>query len=196
MKRVISALCVMLIMALATPVQADAQFKKFLKDLGKELLTAPATTDGSSTTTTSKRSRDNGRLKVTMGDDYPDISMKVKSCTAVGDDVIIVFTVTNNGEKESNVRFEGTDTFDDEGNNYKKVGYSAGNGNGTEDRYVVNLPTDVPVKVKMRIKGVAEEASILKVVKIGSGTYGYFLFATIRNVPINREAEEMDDDDE
>lgn len=192
MTRVISALCAVLIMALASPVQADAQFKKFLKDLGKELLTAPATTDGSSTTT-SKRSRDNGRLKVTMDERYTDISLKIKSCTAVGEDVIIAFTVTNNGTDDRELYLQGTDTFDDEGNNYQAASYSAGNGNATGYSYSVVLPTEVPVKIKMRIKGVAEEASVLKVVKIHRVNS---IFATLRNVPINREVEEMGDDEE
>ena len=125
--------------------------------------------------------------KATSGDRYSEMSIKVKSCTAVGDDVDIVFIVTNNSSKERDVTFQWGNAFDDEGNNYRSISYGPGNEVASRSYYNIIFEPEVPVKVKVRIKKVAEEASVMKIVKIT--TMEENLFATLKNIPIDRDSE-------
>lgn len=130
---------------------------------------------------------DKTRTKATSGDRYSEMSIKVKSCTAVGDDVDIVFIVTNNSDNERDVTFQWGNAFDDEGNNYRAINYGPGNEAASRSYYNIIFPPEVPVKVKIKIKKVAEEASVMKIVKIT--TMSDNLFATLKNVPIDRDSE-------
>ncbi|MBO4945106.1 MAG: hypothetical protein J6C91_07620, partial [Muribaculaceae bacterium] len=65
--------------------------------------------------------------------------------------------------------------------------YGPGNEVASRSYYNIIFEPEVPVKVKVRIKKVAEEASVMKIVKIT--TMEENLFATLKNIPIDRDSE-------
>lgn len=139
------------------------------------------------------------QVKISSG--TPNIDVKVKRCFALGNDVYVDFLVAGNGRWE-NIYFNGYDAqvFDDEGNMYK-----GGFMGGRDYRYgisfeydkksnvpscTLDIPRDVPRKVRVKITDVDEYASQFVKITIpceGNSTNANPFEINIKALPISRE---------
>ncbi len=190
-------LCALMVALSISANASESQFKlkKVLKAAGKELErewnAASSESTSASTSSTTTRRRDDGRLKVTS--EVEGIVVKVKSCVADdNDNVIIIFSLENLKDNEFINRFwaDYSKVYDDEGNLYEKsksiVFAPYNEAFGLND--MINLPSEIPMKFKMKISDVDPAASVLKMVKINIGQYtgDFNNNIYIKNLPITR----------
>lgn len=130
-----------------------------------------------------------------------NIDIKVKRCFASGNDVFIDLVLTGNGRWE-NVFIHGHESriYDDEGNMYKG-GFMGGQDyrygiNFEYDKLTnkpdcqINIPRDVPRKVRVKITDVDEYASSFVKISMpcdGNSTNANPFEIIIKNLPITRE---------
>ena len=134
-----------------------------------------------------------------------DIDIKVKRCVVSGSQGYIDLVFTNNtGEFIKNVVVQSSETcldknnetivYDDEGNVYKYT-YQGGiykiTFGGESGQYnMVNLPEDVPVKMRIELENVSEYATEFTMLNIAfrniSSHYYGVGSVTFRNIPITR----------
>ena len=131
----------------------------------------------------------------------PNIDLKVKRCFALGNDVYIDLLITGNGRWET-IWINGFDSrlYDDEGNMYK-----GGFMGGHDYRYGIsfeydefsnssacklNIPRDVPRKVRVKITDVDEYASSFVKISLpcdGNSSNANPFEISIKNLPIKRD---------
>lgn len=139
--------------------------------------------------------------QVSLSSGTPNIDVKIKRCFAKGNDVYVDFLMTSNG-KWSQIVLKGdvSKAFDDEGNMYK-----GGFMGGHDFRYGISfeydrtnnasicfleVPRDVPRKVRMKITDVDEYATKFITMTIdctGDNSSANPFVITIKNLPIQRE---------
>ena len=139
--------------------------------------------------------------QVSVSSGTPNIDVKLKRCFASGNDVYIDLVLNGNGRWE-NVYINGYESriYDDEGNMYK-----GGFMGGQDYRYgisfeydklsnkpncQINIPRDIPRKVRLKITDVDEYASALVKISLpcdGNSTNANPFEITIKNLPITRE---------
>lgn len=119
----------------------------------------------------------------------PDIEIQVTRCIASGSSVIIDFTLTNYAS-DASIEFDrGSIAFDDMGNQY--ANFNAAGGGAPEWTKKTLYPTDIPVKCRMWIDNVKENATSFK--RINLVTYCPALEMTYKNpimfynMPISRK---------
>lgn len=198
---------------LLLPMEGSAQ--KWLKNLGKVakevekvLDSTPSSTDTASSGTTESSSTNNATGEYQKGGfkivtHHPDLVIKLKRCKVSGKTCVIDLLVSNVGDKDVNVNFFGgaysSFAFDDEGNQYDKDLFTTSIGNRkltVHYTYAFPLLANSPVKARIQIEGVAEEATVFTRIQlnvtssefaIGGDTKKYITFY---NVPITREGDE------
>ena len=141
--------------------------------------------------TASAPTTNNGKLR--SSSDVEGISVKVKKCFRdENDNVTLIFTLLNDSGSKAvcQLRAGNSVAYDDEGNSYKdnRLRFSAPDGRFQEN-WDAELPNDIAVKYRMRIKDVDPDAAVLKQVSI----YMYELpigtkngKVHLYNVPISR----------
>ena len=128
---------------------------------------------------------------------HPDLEIKLKRCQVSGKTCVIDFVMTNYGNDTKisllGSGFTGNSTaFDDEGNEYRFAVQATNSG---LDGYVtVDILTDVPIKCRIQIEGVASSASVFKRIKLCTDCSALGLNRDkpimFYNVPITREGDE------
>lgn len=123
---------------------------------------------------------------------HPDIEIQYKSCVMTGSMVILDLVITNNG-KDAKIQLGGssyTNAYDDSGNQYTDTRVSIADGEMTNWGNVL-FPTEVPLKFRMQILGVASQATLFK--RINLNIYSTALNNTepiiLQNVPITNRNE-------
>ena len=141
--------------------------------------------------TASAPTTNNGKLR--SSSDVEGISVKVKKCFRdENDNVTLIFTLLNDSGSKAvcQLRAGSSVAYDDEGNSYKdnRLRFSSPDGRFQEN-WDAELPNDIAVKYRMRIKDVDPDAAVLKQVSI----YMYELpigtkngKVHLYNVPISR----------
>lgn len=144
-------------------------------------------------------------MKIVTGD--PDLKVKVTGCSANGESVFIDLILINMSEKDvgSSIMgstFDGdrqyTEAFDDQGNRYFRnsiykdvISFKVANQNS----YIPNvsdfpLPSEVPVKLRIRIEDFSEKAESITKFRLLMYCNALGLNAknsiVIRNIPISR----------
>lgn len=131
--------------------------------------------------------------QVSSKSDVEGISIKLKKCNRdENDNVTLIFTLLNDSGSKAvcQLRCGNSEAYDDEGNVYKndKLRFSSSDGRFQEN-WDADLPKDIAVKYRMKIKDVDPDATVLKQVSI----YMYELpIGTMNgkvhlyNVPISR----------
>lgn len=198
MKKVLTAIFCLLAAALLTSAPASGKNPLSLKNI-INVLTEPSDepSDGSSTSNPNKggkktRTTDT-RLRVKTGLD--GLVVKVKSCYVdQNDNAIIEFSVENQTDNDDTITFKarGSEAYDDEGTccTQKQISFSTPNGQFEEDLRI-GIPSDVPVKVMMKIKDIDDVASMFKLVNINLWAQKAYKYETIqiKNLPIAREGD-------
>ena len=129
---------------------------------------------------------------------HPDLEIKIKRCQVNGKTCVIDFIMTNYGN-DTRINFWGSNSsdnstaFDDEGNEYR-IAVQATNSSLTYYAVGVDILTDVPIKCRIQIEGVASSATVFKRIKLvalcdalGLERHKPIMFY---NVPITREGDE------
>ena len=129
---------------------------------------------------------------------HPDLEIKLKRCQVNGKTCVIDFIMTNYGN-HTRINFWGSNSsdnstaFDDEGNEYR-IAVQATNSSLTYYAVGVDILTDVPIKCRIQIEGVASSATVFKRIKLvalcdalGLERHKPIMFY---NVPITREGDE------
>ena len=145
-------------------------------------------------------------LKIVTGN--PDLKVKVTQCSANGENVFIDLIITNMSEKDAGsyiwaATFDGgsqyTEAFDDQGNRYYREGvykdvvtFKVANQNSyIPDVSDLPLPSEVPVKLRIRIEGFSEKAESIAKFRLLLYCDALGLNANnsiiIRNIPISRD---------
>lgn len=131
--------------------------------------------------------------QIRSNSDVEGIAVKVKKCNRdESNNVTLIFTLLNNSGSKAvcQLRSGNSVAYDDEGNSYKddKLRFSSSEGRFQEN-WDAELPNDITVKYRMRIKDVDPDATVLKQVSI----YMYELpigtkngKVHLYNVPISR----------
>jgi len=130
---------------------------------------------------------------------HPDFKIKVKRCAASGKTVVLDLILTNEGvsdveglEVVGGGAFGGiSEAYDDEGNIYPDVHVKvANNREYTNLSQGLNIPTGVPMKVSVRLDGVANSAESIARLKLiivcHAWGIGYEKPVRISNIPISR----------
>lgn len=150
-------------------------------------------TVGSSSTELLASANPSTKGKVSSKSDVEGISVKVKKCFRdENDNVTLIFTLLNESGSKAvcQLRAGNSVAYDDEGNVYKddRIRFSSMDG-GFQENWDADLPKDIAVKYRMRIKDVDDDAAVLKQVSI----YMYELpigtkngRVHLYNVPISR----------
>lgn len=198
---------------LLLPMEGSAQ--KWLKNLGKVakevekvLDSTPSSTDTASSGTTESSSTNNATGEYQKGGfkivtHHPDLVIKLRRCKVSGKTCVIDLLVSNVGDKDAKLAICGgayeSFAFDDEGNQYNRSQFITGIGNSQfTSHYISSFPllSNSPVKARIQIEGVAEEATIFTRIQwdvtssefaIGGNTKKY---VTFYNVPITRDGDE------
>lgn len=122
------------------------------------------------------------------------VSVQVKRCFAQGDDVLVDLIVTGTGRVQKMYFSHYSEAYDDEGNKYYVsvinapfyIQFECDNRTGLSG-FWLDVPKDVPRKVRMRMLGADEYASSFPLIKIpcdgDDSTHGVI---TIKNLPINK----------
>lgn len=197
---------------LLLPIEGNAQ--KWLKNLGKVakevekvLDSTPSSTDTASSGTTESSSTNNATGEYQKGGfkivtNHPDLVIKLRRCKVSGKTCVIDLLVTNVGDKDARVKFYGgayeSFAFDDEGNQYNEGQFITGIGNSRFTQYETGdfpLLSNSPVKARIQIEGVAEEATIFTRIQWNALSREFGLeyskkCITFYNVPITRDGDE------
>lgn len=197
---------------LLLPIEGNAQ--KWLKNLGKVakevekvLDSTPSSTDTASSGTTESSSTNNATGEYQKGGfkivtNHPDLVIKLRRCKVSGKTCVIDLLVTNVGDKDAKVNFYGgayeSFAFDDEGNQYNGGQFITGIGNSKFTQYETEdfpLLSNSPVKARIQIEGVAEEATIFTRIQWNAVSREFGLeynkkCITFYNVPITRDGDE------
>lgn len=127
--------------------------------------------------------------------DLPDLELKYKRTTVSGNNVYVDFVMTYYGKDEMEIKvYNGSRTifYDDEGNIYRGIGVADSVNSkitadvGNADSSYGALPSGIPVKLRMLIKGVDEFATSFPKVTIAFYSNGEHEMH-ISNVPIPRD---------
>lgn len=198
---------------LLLPMEGNAQ--KWLKNLGKVakevekvLDSTPSSTDTASSGTAESSSTNNATGEYQKGGfkivtNHPDLVIKLRRCKVSGKTCVIDLLVSNVGDKDVSVNFNGGNNdsfaFDDEGNQYDKGLFSTTIGNRNLSTYTTNifpLPANSPVKARIQIEGVAEEATLFTRIQLNVVSEEFRIgwyhkkYVTFYNVPITRDGDE------
>ena len=123
------------------------------------------------------------------------VSVKVKRCIAVGDDVFVDLVFTGTGKLSQMYISHNSEAYDDEGNKYLtrnidipfSIHFESDSKQGLSG-FWLDIPKDVPRKVRMRLLETDEYASCLSLVKLPcDGNDGSHFMITIKNLPIDRQ---------
>lgn len=160
--------------------------------------------DGSSTatepvstrTSTEQVESTGGVFKISTG--YPDLKVKVKRSVASERTLIIDMTFENVGYDDVDYfTIEGSSysatAFDDEGNEYKNIAVSLGNGNISTSTSSSKLFAETPIKGRIKIEGLSPRATVIRAMQIPyrSSKWGNERrIITIKNLPISRDDDE------
>lgn len=149
-----------LFFAFTTPVSAQKFLDKVLKGVEKtnKILDETDKLFGNDNTPTSSAGRKGGGFKIVPPN--PNIEIKVTRCMAFGNNVIIDFILTNYGSDASIEFMRGSVAYDDLGNQYPN--FYTGGGGDSEWNQKMLYPTEIPVKCRMTIDNVKENASNFK----------------------------------
>lgn len=134
-------------------------------------------------------------VKIVTGN--PDLKIKIKKCEVNGNVCTLDLLVTNHG-KDTRICFNGgsreTKVYDDEGNIYTETDVNvlgAGQTNAYSYGEYISYPSGVPVKFRIIIKGISDEAKTLtRIVLQKNGEYGKEDPVMFYNIPISREGDE------
>lgn len=167
-----------------TEVSAQSFWKqlgKAAEQIGKEIIT-PVNTDSTSTSQTTNKSAVSDQKtanskfpNTTISYPSKDIEIKLLSCTASGNDVLIEYTFINKGSTMNNfilMNSSGSDkayAYDDEGNQYRiasQFGKASGYGSTSAE-----FPSEIPVKSFIRVYDVKPNATHFTLLKMGSMGY-------------------------
>ena len=133
---------------------------------------------------------------------HPDLEIKLKRCQVNGKTCVIDFIMTNYGN-DTEISLHGTGglgsggtykstAFDDEGNEYGFAVQATNSGLGLHVK--VDILTDVSIKCRIQIEGVASSATVFKRIMLATScrTLGLNENKPIMfyNVPITREGDE------
>lgn len=128
---------------------------------------------------------------------HPDLEIKLKRCQVSGKTCVIDFIMTNYGN-DTKIQLIGSQwsnestAFDDEGNEYRFAVQATNSGLGGD--VMVDILTDVPIKCRIQIEGVASSASVFKRIKLSTDCRVLGLNQNkpimFYNVPITREGDE------
>lgn len=96
---------------------------------------------------------------------HPDLDIQVTRCITAGNTIIMDFILTNH-TVDTRIDFNSNSTiaFDNLGNQYTKIGVSAG-GEGQWKTKIL-CPTDVPIKGRMQLEGIRQDATLFKRINI------------------------------
>ena len=123
------------------------------------------------------------------------VSVQVKRCIAVGEDVFVDFVFTGTGKMSQMYISHYSEAYDDEGNKYLtrnidipfSIHFESDGQQGLSG-FWLDIPKDVPRKVRMRLLEADEYASCLSLVKLPcDGNDGSHFMITIKNLPINKD---------
>ena len=140
-----------------------------------------------------------GGLRIVTG--HPDFKIKIKRCEASGSTCIVDMVMMNAGSGDISAYVYGgwnpetTIVYDDEGNSYSggKIKVQTGSAAPSDLGVSVNLPSEVPVKVRLYIEGIVEEAAELSRIDLQvnctAWNIGLNKKVKISNVPISREGD-------
>ena len=128
---------------------------------------------------------------------HPDLEIKLKRCQVSGKTCVIDFIMTNYGN-DTKIQLIGSQwsnestAFDDERNEYRFAVQATNSGLGGD--VMVDILTDVPIKCRIQIEGVASSASVFKRIKLSTDCRVLGLNQNkpimFYNVPITREGDE------
>lgn len=135
-------------------------------------------------------------MKIVTG--YPDLKIKVTRCEAFGKTVFIDMTFENIGSNDVMYSiyaggWNNTVAYDDEGNKFEVLMQEGKSGfRGLLERHW--LPAEIPIKIRARIEGVSESATMFKRFDIGMDCEAWGLVTNkpikITNIPISREGDD------
>ena len=129
---------------------------------------------------------------------HPDLTIKVKRCTANGKTVVLDLIFTNTSGNDADMRIcmgnGETKIHDDEGNEYNgdyegPVSVKIANKRSAQWVEDFTLISDVPTKVQWTITGVPNSVEEIARVqfKIICNAWSLDNYVTIRNIPITRQ---------
>lgn len=124
-----------------------------------------------------------------------DIDVKMRKCQSEGENVLIEFLLTNNGEKDIKNVFYASAAFpstahDDEGGSYKlEYGSLAGEAisSFTHNCKATQLPVGVPVRCALLVDNVDPNAAMFSLIRLNIYLDGSLKPLLIRNLPINKD---------
>lgn len=129
---------------------------------------------------------------------HPDLEIKLKRCQVSGKTCVIDFVMTNYGN-DTKIDLYGSSSsdnstaFDDEGNEYE-FAVQATNSGLTYNWINPEILTDVPIKCRIQIEGVASSATMFKRIMLAARCDALGLYSSkpimFYNVPITREGDE------
>lgn len=129
---------------------------------------------------------------------HPDLEIKLKRCQVSGKTCVIDFVMTNYGNDTMISLFgssygRNSTAFDDEGNEYR-IAVQATNSSLSSYGVDVDILTDVPIKCRIQIEGVASSATMFKRIMLAAICDALGLDSSkpimFYNVPITREGDE------
>lgn len=195
--------------AIVIPITATAQKKKrnFLEKVLDGVEKTSEVIDGvlgepttNNTTTTTKSQTPVQRvtgMKIVSPD--PNLQIGFVSCQVHGTTALIELVYTSLAQ-DAEFRYNGdrrTDAYDDLGNQYSAgdgyFRFSFGNQSFSIRDSYTKLPQDVPVKCKIQIMGIAENANVFRRINLygSSSVFGTYPLITLHNIPIERPVVEV-----
>lgn len=123
------------------------------------------------------------------------VSVQIKRCIAMGDEVFVDMVFIGSGQMSQVYISHNSEAYDDEGNKYETRNINIpftihfdSDGKQGLSGFWLDIPRDVPRKVRMRLLGADEYASSLSLVKLPcDGNDGSHFMITIKNLPIERQ---------